>query len=183
MSDVSEYYLRVDIPKSDGFHSVDDKHMAKIIADAVIDGLRIKQYDRLPIQVTIKPNGPVPAHGVVNVYDEAKPSRFTGTPEDIDAWLHGGFAEDRLLEFYQWIGRMAVSEALGDVRATVGEDPVPPEHRYYSQESVYEFLDAPEEGGPYPSKLPLGHAFCDVQWHEHQGGGDRLPTCRLDSPV
>ena len=85
-------------------------------------------------------------------------SRFSATPKDIDAFLRQEFTEGTLLKFYQWVGRVAVSEAIGDVRRSVGEDPVPPENRYYSQDSVYVFLDGPEEGGPYPTKLPVGRS-------------------------
>ncbi len=102
-------------------------------------------------------------------------------PEDVDAWLRTLIPDDKRLAFYQWIGRIAVSEAIEDVREDVDKDPTPVEHRYYSRQGVHEFLDGPEEGGPYPAGLPVGRPFCDVPHHTHTDGGGRIPTCRLDS--
>lgn len=89
---------------------------------------------------------------------EGTPKPWSSGPEGVDAWLRGLMPDEQLLEFYQWIGRIAVSEAIEDMRESVDNDPVPVEHRYYSQLGVHEFLDVPEEGGPYPAALPVGRS-------------------------
>jgi hypothetical protein len=86
------------------------------------------------------------------------PSGVTGTPQEWDAYLSHCMSGPNRLEFYQWIGAKAVTEAVADARRDLGNDPVPPEHRYYSPDSVDEFLNAIDpawEGGPYPSELPF----------------------------
>jgi hypothetical protein len=75
-------------------------------------------------------------------------------PEDFDLFLRDTIPDAELLAFYQWVGREAVSEAIDDIRQSVDDDPTPTEHRYHTREAVHEFLDGPEEGGPYPSVLP-----------------------------
>ncbi len=113
------------------------------------------------------------------------PSGQDGSPEDYDAWLRDLITDDRRLAFYQWVGAHAVKEALAEVRLGLHNDPVPPENRSYSQDSVEEFLEAsdPDQGAdPFPVQLPLGRPFCDNPQHVHTHGGDRLPSCRLDSP-
>jgi len=92
----------------------------------------------------------------IESYEKDKPSWKDGTPEDVDRWLHGisFIPEDKLLAFYQWIGKHAVED--------------------------YE-IRSDEDEGPCPYELPKGHPFCDVQHHVHRHGGGRLPTCRLDS--
>lgn len=118
-------------------------------------------------------------------FEEKMPSGQDGAPEDYDAWLRELIPDDRRLAFYQWVGALAVREALAEVRLGLHNDPVPPENRSYSQDSVEELLEVsdPDQGAdPFPVHLPLGHPFCDVQHHVHTHGGSRLPTCRLDSP-
>lgn len=185
MSDGNEFYLHVTIPKSDGFHTRDDQHMASVLKDIVDGGLKMKSCDALGITVTVKPVVPDPVSGPVVVHEDTKPSRFTAAPEDIDAWLHEGFAEDRLLVFYQWVGQHAVREALDDIKRHLGDDPVPVEHRSYDPQAVEGLLDVVNpDAGPIalPSVLPKGKPFCDVDRHAHTHGGSRLPSCRLDSP-
>lgn len=122
----------------------------------------------------------------IDHYEKHLPSWAHGTPQDVDRWLHsiGAIPEDKLLAFYQWIGKHAVREAVGDLRRHIGEDPVPVQHRSYSPDGVHELINEidPDDGPiAYPSELPKGHPFCDVAHHTHTGGGGRLPTCRLDS--
>lgn len=117
-------------------------------------------------------------------YEKNLPSWLHSTPEDVDAWLRDLIPDDKRLAFYQWIGKIAVREAVDVAVDNVGQDPTPPEHRYYSQDVVYEFfelIDPDKDGGPFPSALPVGRPFCDVPHHTHTDGGGRLPTCRLDS--
>lgn len=85
------------------------------------------------------------------------PQRFSGTPQEWDAYLSTIMADDVRLRFYQWIGTRAVTEAVQDVRRDMGDDPVPPEYRHYDQGYVEDLLDAVDptcDGGPYPSGLP-----------------------------
>lgn len=80
-----------------------------------------------------------------------------GSPERIDAHLQEVMSSGDRLAFYQWIGEHAVREAVEVAKSNVGEDPAPPQHRSYSQDSVYEFFDLvhpDKDGGPFPSKLP-----------------------------
>ena len=114
-------------------------------------------------------------------YEKHLPSWLHGTPEDVDHWLHsiGAIPEDKLLAFYQWVGKHAVREAVAVAVDNVQQDPAPPEHRYY----VYEFfdlIDPDKDGGPFPSQLPKGHTFCNTRYHKHTHGGGRLPTCGID---
>lgn len=117
-------------------------------------------------------------------YEGDMPSWTDAVPEDYDAWLRD-LVPDRLrLPFYQWIGALAVEEAVEKARENLYEDPAPAEYRSYGQDTVSDFFDEmkPKNSGPYPSALPVGRPFCDVAWHVHLDGADRLPTCRLDSP-
>lgn len=118
--------------------------------------------------------------------EEKMPSDLGSTPKDYDAWLRDLICDGQRLAFYQWIGAKAVSEALAVIWQAVGDDPVPAEHRSYSPSDVHEFLDAVDPDDPltdsFPRQLPLGRPFCDVGHHVHTHGGDRLPSCRLDSP-
>lgn len=90
---------------------------------------------------------------------ERQPSRFSATPEDIDAFLRSEFAERPLLEFYQWVGGHAVAEALDKMHDNFLNDPVPPRHQVQIPDIVGETMDElhPRKGGdPFPSKLPVG---------------------------
>jgi hypothetical protein len=121
----------------------------------------------------------------IKQYENYLPSWAHAVPEDIDRWLHsiGAIPEDKLLTFYRWVGKHAVDEAFENVMGLMEEDPVPSAHRSYSPDDVEAMLnEADTDGNLYPSKLPIGHPFCDVPHHTHTDGGSRLPTCRLDSP-
>lgn len=119
-------------------------------------------------------------------FTDTMPSWAHGQPMDYDAWLRDLVPDDNRLRFYQWIGRIAVREVLDALRDMLKDDPVPIEYRSYPPDLVHEFLDnvdpSAKDGDPVPSKLPLGRPFCDVDWHVHLDGGNRLPSCRLDSP-
>jgi hypothetical protein len=111
---------------------------------------------------------------------------LTGSsPEDIDALLQGLVSDKERLAFYQWVGRLAVGEAVAIATRNVSQDPAPPQHRSYSQDTVYEFFELIDPGNknyePFPSKLPEDHFTCDVAHHAHPNGKGRLSTCRSDS--
>lgn len=116
---------------------------------------------------------------------EKMPSWLDSVPQDYDAWLRDIVPDGNRLRFYQWIGMLATREALDELRDMLKDDPVPVEHRSYTPDDVFEFLDgidpAGKAGDPVPSRLPVGRPFCDVDWHVHLDGGSRLPSCRLDS--
>lgn len=123
--------------------------------------------------------------GRLTRFEKNMPSWAHGTPEDYDAWLRDLTPDDRRLGFYQWIGAMAVSEAVEMLRRQIGEDPIPVQHQHYDADMVNDFLDAVDPRqpltDPFPAQLPVGRVFCDVSHHSHPHGGGRLPTCRLDS--
>lgn len=120
----------------------------------------------------------------IDRYEKNKPSWLHGTPEDVDAWIRDLIPDDKRLAFYQWIGAMAVTEALAAVYENLRNDPREAHGQHYHRDDVEDMLDMvkPEEGGPFPSVLPIGRVFCDIDFHTHTHGGGRLPTCRLDSP-
>lgn len=97
-----------------------------------------------------------------------RPSRFSGTPEQWDAWFREVLTDDKRLEFYQWIGQKVVEEIVTDI----GVLGVPG-----TAEAAITVI---ERIGPRPATLPLGLPFCSVAHHAHPGGDGRLPTCRLD---
>ncbi len=117
-------------------------------------------------------------------FTDTMPSWAHGQPMDYDAWLRDLVPDDNRLKFYQWIGELALREVLDELLRTLGDDPVPVKHRSYSPQDVEEMISLyhPSSGETAPSQLPMGHRFCDVDWHTHTHGGDRLPSCRLDSP-
>lgn len=117
-------------------------------------------------------------------FTDTMPSWAHGQPMDYDAWLRDLIPDDNRLKFYQWIGELALREVLDELLRTLGDDPVPVEHRSYSPQDVEEMISAyhPSSGETAPSRLPMGHPFCDVAWHTHTHGGERLPSCHLDSP-
>lgn len=80
------------------------------------------------------------------------------TPEEIDARLRELLPGGQLLAFYQWIGAMAVTEALDGVRESLSNDPREPHARHYHRDDVDELLDLadPTQNDPYPAKLPPG---------------------------
>jgi hypothetical protein len=95
---------------------------------------------------------------------DRQPSRFSATPEDIDAFLHQEFAEDTLLKFYQWVGQHAVFEAVVDGQGVQLDEPeghtIKPQWReawLEGKSAVLNRIDYTEDGGPYPTKLPVGH--------------------------
>lgn len=119
----------------------------------------------------------------VEKYEKNLPSRFSGTPEDIDAWLHGMFAEDTLLKFYQWLGTKAVTEVIDVLMFDLSQEPIPAVYKIEIPDLVDEAVANidPRQGADLaPSRLPIGKPFCDVPHHVHTDGS-RLPTCRLDS--
>ena len=112
-----------------------------------------------------------------------KPSYFFADPEALDAWLREEFPDDVRLKFYQWIGAQAVTEAVAVVQDDLRNDPREAHAQHYHRDEVEELFELlnPKEN-LFPSVLPLGRPFCDVNHHTHTNGDGRLPTCRLDSP-
>jgi hypothetical protein len=94
----------------------------------------------------------------VRTAQKASPNLISGTPEQVDARLRELMTDEQRLAFYQWIGRMAVGEAVSVATENVSRDPAPPQHRSYSQDTVYEFFGVidpcNESYDPFPSKLP-----------------------------
>lgn len=120
----------------------------------------------------------------VDRYEKNLPSWRNAAPEDVDAWLRDLIPDDKRLAFYQWIGGMAVTEALLMLEDNLREDPRDPQGQHYHRDDVYEMLDIVDPrktGDSFPEELPLGRPFCNVPHHTHTHGGGRLPTCRLDS--
>lgn len=109
----------------------------------------------------------------IKQYEKHLPSWAHGTPEDIDRWLHsiGSIPEDKLLEFYQWVGKHAISELFAEIQQVADN----------TGSAVLRQVAETWGDDVFPTKLPKGHPFCDVPHHTHTGGGGRLPTCRLDS--
>lgn len=82
--------------------------------------------------------------------------RVGPTPEQIDARLRELLPGDQLLAFYQWIGALAVTEALDVLRENLGNDPREAHGQHYHRDDVEEMLEIanPTDGSPYPTKLP-----------------------------
>lgn len=121
----------------------------------------------------------------VDRYERDKPSWAHGTPEDYDHWLRQLTPVDRRLTFYQWIGEMAVTEAVDVVTSYISGDPIPPQYRTQIPDLVWEAIahvDPRQDGDRVPTVLPKGKHMCDVAHHTHTDGMGYLPTCRLDSP-
>lgn len=123
--------------------------------------------------------------GRVERFEKDMPSWASGTPEDYDHWLRQLTPVDRRLMFYQWIGEMAVTEAIDVVTSYISGDPIPPQYRTQIPDLVWEAIaqvDPRQDGDRVPSVLPKGKHMCDVAHHTHTDGMGYLPTCRLDSP-
>ncbi len=80
-----------------------------------------------------------------------RPSRFTATSQQIDAWLREHFAEGTLLRYQQAIGNAAVTEAVADQRAQGEELPVG--QTLAGLLFAAEWVDPAKGGGHYPSEL------------------------------
>ena len=140
--------------------------------------------DRTPKDVELSFNRHVVEELISRIerYEKNLPSWAHGTPEDVDAWLRDLIPDDKRLAFYQWIGEQAVCEMNAHLTQwDEGHDQAEMSQRD-GNDGIASVMWEIEHSGPYPSELPLGRPFCDVQWHTHPHGGGRLPTCRLDSP-
>src|SRR5438477_12060117 len=99
----------------------------------------------------------------VDRYEKNLPSWLHGTPEDVDAWIRDLIPDDKRLAFYQWIGALAVKEAVGVLQDNLMNDPREGHGQHYHRDDVEEMLDllGPEDN-VFPAQLPIGRPFCDV---------------------
>jgi uncharacterized membrane-anchored protein YjiN (DUF445 family) len=92
--------------------------------------------------------------------DGANPAWSKSTPEDIDAWLRDVMPDTNRLKFYQWVGALAVREAIGVLEDNLSNDPREPQAQHYHRDDVYEMLEIvkPAEDNAFPSKLSRGRS-------------------------
>lgn len=109
---------------------------------------------------------------------DARPSRFTATPAEIDAYLRSILAEDTYLRYQQAIGSEAVREAMGDaVSFRNCDDNAQMKQAWRSGiDDALGWIDPDGDGGPYPSQLLCsrhsGFALCKgYPWCKPGDGG------------
>lgn len=87
---------------------------------------------------------------------QAKPSRFSATPAEIDRYLREIFAEDTYLRYQRTIGNLAVEEAARDIRmetAALKANGVLEFDKYRPCRDAADQIDPAKGGGHYPSQL------------------------------
>ncbi|MET4670811.1 hypothetical protein [Streptomyces sp. PvR018] len=89
------------------------------------------------------------------IREAARPSRFSATPAQVDAFLRQHFAEDTYLGFQQAIGAHALEEAVEDagaVRASADNDGLYNTDWREGWDDAIERVD-PDRNGPTPVQL------------------------------
>lgn len=110
---------------------------------------------------------------------DARPSRFTATPAEVDAYLRTILAEDTYLRYQQAIGDRAVEEAAKDIRmetASLKAHGVLELDKDWAASDAADHVDPLKGGGPYPSQLLCsrhsGFALCKgYPWCKPGDGG------------
>jgi hypothetical protein len=138
----SQFRIVVTPRGADGFHTTDDEHDARILADIIRAAVRVQYGDGAEVR---------------QIRHHEPPSRFHATPAQIDEFLRRHFAEDTLLR-YQWaIGNAAVHEAAEELRAMAnGTYPSPntfDEKYAEGVEWATDEIDPLKGGGHWPSAL------------------------------
>lgn len=89
------------------------------------------------------------------IREAARPSRFSATPAEVDAFLRQRFAEDTYLGFQQAISAHALEEAVEDagaVRASADNDGLYNADWREGWDDAIERVD-PDRNGPCPARL------------------------------
>ena len=86
---------------------------------------------------------------------DARPSRFTATPAEVDSYLRTILAEDTYLRYQQAIGSEAVREAMGDAQSFRNcDDNAQMKQAWRSGiDDALGYIDPDGDGGPYPAQL------------------------------
>lgn len=100
--------------------------------------------------------------------EASRPSRFSATPFQVDAFMRTVLAEDTYLRYQQAIGSEAVREAMGDAQSYRNcDDNAQMKQAWRSGiDDALGYIDPDGDGGPYPSQL-----LCS----QHSGGFGPCP--------
>jgi hypothetical protein len=134
---VTDSDLRIVIaPTRDHFHFRDDRNQADTIKHHVQE--RLGAAVNAPVRVEIERNIP-------------RPSRYSATPAEIDAFLCEHFAEDVLLR-YQWaVGSAVLDEACNDLRTAAEREGIADDVQDWA--TAADYIDPKKDGFRLPSNL------------------------------